>query len=89
MCAHQWSDMSYVFQTWLGLKFEWRNVQGGRAQVLPHSATSHSFCQVLFFRHVNSTLMSNWRAVGSHIAERSAWDPWLRRGRAGNAVRTP
>ncbi|CAK9076135.1 unnamed protein product [Durusdinium trenchii] len=44
---------------------------------------------VLFFRHVNSTLMSNWRAVGSHIAERSAWDPWLRRGRAGNAVRTP
>lgn len=32
--------------------------------------------KVLFFRHVNSTLMGNWRAVGSHIAERSAWEPW-------------
>lgn len=31
--------------------------------------------QVVFFRHVNATLMGNWRAVGSHIAERSAWEP--------------
>lgn len=34
---------------------------------------------VLFFRHVNSTLMGNWRAVGSHIAERSAWEVLVKR----------